>query len=181
MLCKAISDYPAKIDDMTFFQDNDLENIEIINQYENLISQGKYSEADTYIHQQENIYGFFADFFNLLENRIYSLQEYVLTKEKKQPFVFHDEEENYSIALLRIFYEKREETGTNKRLSEDTHNALGGFTHAELSDLISESEENPNEMVLFLDDDTQDSVKDIVIFTGEEQAPPEADKFTIWI
>ena len=45
---------------MTFFQDNDLENIEIIAQYENLIAQGKDSQVNTYINQQKGIYGYFA-------------------------------------------------------------------------------------------------------------------------
>lgn len=181
MLCNTFSDYPGKIDDMTFFQDNDLENVEIINQYENLIAQGKYSEANTYINQQKGIYGYFADYFNLLENRIYSLQEHLLTKKKKQPFIFHDEEDNCSIESLQIFYEKKEETGTNIRLSEDTHNLLGEYTHKELSDLISEGKENLRDIILFTDDNTQESVIDIFVFTGEEQAPPDADINTIWI
>ncbi len=93
MQCNPVSYYPNKIDEMTFFQDNNLENIEIINHYNNLISQGKYSEASDYINQQEGVYGFFADFFNLIENRIYNLQEYLLNKPpKKQPFVYYDEE-----------------------------------------------------------------------------------------
>lgn len=149
MLCNTISDYPFKIDDMIFFQDNDLKNVEIINQYESLISQGKYSEADTYIEQQENIYGYFADFFNLLENRIYSLQEHILTKQKKQPFIFHDEEENYPMGSLQVFYEQKEE--------------------------------NLCEFLLFAETDTQESIQDILVFTGEEQAPPDADIYTIWI
>lgn len=88
MLCSTLSDYPGKTDSMTFFQDNNLEHIEIINQYENLISQGKYSEASAYISQQEGIYGYFAAFFNLVENRIYSLQEHLLTKEKNSHSFF---------------------------------------------------------------------------------------------
>ena len=181
MLCNTLSDYPGIIDDMTFFQDNNLENIEIINQYENLISQGKYSEANSYINQQEDVYGYFADFFNLLENRIYSLQEHLLTKEKAQPFIFHDEEDRHSIESLQIFYEKKEETGTNIRLSEDNHGSLGEYAHDDLSNLISEDKENLSDIILFTDDDIQECIKDICVFTGEEQAPPDADKFTIWI
>lgn len=181
MLCNTLSDYPGKIDDMTFFQDNDLEKIAIIDQYENLIAQGKYSEANIYIDQQKGIYGYFADFFNLLENRIYSLQEYLLSKEKKQPFIFHDEEDSYSIELLQIFYENKEEAGTNKGLSEETHNSLSEYTHDELSDLICEGIEDLNHIFLFTDNDTQESITDIIVFTGEIQAPPDADKYTIWI
>ena len=92
MLCNPISYYPNKIDEMIFFQDNNLENIEIINYYNGLISQGKFSDASNYISHQEGIYGFFADFFNLLENRIYNTQEFLLTKQKMNQFVISEEE-----------------------------------------------------------------------------------------
>ena len=87
-----ISLYPNAIDEMFFFQDNDLEKIEIINNYNNLIAQGKYDEANNYIGQHEEVYGFYAKYLNAIENRIYNLQEYLLTKQKKNPFVFSDEE-----------------------------------------------------------------------------------------
>lgn len=94
MLCNVNSIYPDGVDPMLFFQDNNLGKIEIINEYENLISQGKYDEANTYINQQEGIYGYFADFFNALENRIYNTQDYLLSKPPKwQPFFYCDCEE----------------------------------------------------------------------------------------
>lgn len=87
MLCDPVSNYPDKVDDMIFFQDNSLEKADIMKHYNELIAQGKYSEASNYISQQEGVYGFFADYFNLIENRIYSLQDYLLTKTKNNPFV----------------------------------------------------------------------------------------------
>ena len=100
MLCDPISHYPEKIDDMTFFQDASLDNIEIIKHYNDLIAKGKYNEANEYINQQEGIYGYFADFFNLIENRIYSLQEYLLTKPpKNQPFIFYNKK-GYGIYIF---------------------------------------------------------------------------------
>lgn len=91
MLCYTTSYFPDGIDPMLFFQDNDLEKVEIINTYNNLISQGKYTEASNYINQQEGVYGYFADFFNAIENRIYNTQEYLLKKEPvKKQYVFFD-------------------------------------------------------------------------------------------
>ena len=55
MLCNPVSYYPNKIDEMIFFQDNNLENVEIMNQYNALIAQSKYSEANDYINQQEGV------------------------------------------------------------------------------------------------------------------------------
>lgn len=87
-----VSLYPNAIDEMLFFQDNDLDKIETINTYNDLISQGKYSEAGNYINQHKEVYGFFANYLNAIENRIYNLQTYLLTKQKNNPFVFSKEE-----------------------------------------------------------------------------------------
>lgn len=92
MLCNTISYYPNDIDPMIFFQDNDIEKIDIINIYNNLISQGKYDDANDYINQQKDVYGYFSDFFNAIENRIYNLQDYLLNQKppKKKQYVFFD-------------------------------------------------------------------------------------------
>lgn len=92
MLCDPTSYYPEKIDEMIFFQDNDIAKVEIMNRYNTLISQEKYDEANDYINQQKGVYGSFADYFNLIENKIYSTQEYLLSKQKKQLFVYDEEE-----------------------------------------------------------------------------------------
>lgn len=79
--------YPDGIDPMMFFQDNNLEKLELISIYDSLISEARYEEANSFLSQQEGIYGFFADYLNAIENRIYSLQEYLLKKEKVNPFI----------------------------------------------------------------------------------------------
>ena len=151
MLCNPASYYPNKVDEMIFFQDNILENIEIINHYNSLIADGKYSEASDYIEQQEGVYGFFADYFNLIENRIYTLQDHLLNKPpKKQPFIFYDEEVHFSIDELKMFDENNEE--------EDT-----------------------SSIAIFSDKDEQESIEDLFIFTGEEAEPPDMEKDMIWI
>ena len=86
---------------MIFFQDVCLDKQDIMNQYDNLISQGKYTEANNFISQQEGIYLFSADFFNLIENRISATQKYLLTKQPKHPFVFSEEKpENPTLNML---------------------------------------------------------------------------------
>lgn len=88
----AASLYPEVIDEMIFFQDNDIAKEEAINAYNALISAGQYDEANAYIAQHEEIYGFFADYMNALENRIYNLQEYLLNKSRRNPFILSDTE-----------------------------------------------------------------------------------------
>lgn len=90
MMCNVRSYYPDGIDPMIFFQDNDLEKVDIIDTYNKLISFGRYTEANEYIKLHENVYGYFADFFNAIENRIYNTQKYLLQKgpAKKQYVCF---------------------------------------------------------------------------------------------
>ena len=92
MLYNPISNYPDSIDPMIFFQDISLTQTEVMDTYNQLILQGKYSEATDYISDQHGIYGYFADYFNAIENRIYHLQEYLLTVEPYRPFVSSEAE-----------------------------------------------------------------------------------------
>ena len=64
MLYNPISNYPDSIDPMIFFQDISLTQTEVMDTYDQLILQGKYSEATDYISDQHGIYGNNADYFN---------------------------------------------------------------------------------------------------------------------
>lgn len=92
MTCNPTSYFPDKIDEMVFFQDINLENYKILETYESLISCGNFDEANEFISQQSSLYGYFADFFNAIENRIYNCQNYLLNKEKKRPVLFSETE-----------------------------------------------------------------------------------------
>lgn len=92
MLYNPISNYPDSIDPMIFFQDIDLTQAAAMESYNNLISQGCYSEAADFINGQEGIHGYFPDYLNAIENRINNLQEYLLAIVPKQPFVSSDSE-----------------------------------------------------------------------------------------
>lgn len=95
MLCYTMSHYPDGVDKMIFFQDVSLDQMDIMNQYNNLICQGKFSEANKFISQQEGICGYFADFLNAIENRIYNLQNHLIEKPpKEQPFIYYELDNN---------------------------------------------------------------------------------------
>ena len=156
MLCNPASAYPGKVDEMTFFQDNNLAKIEIVNQYNLLTRQEKYNEANDYMNQQEGIYGFFADFFNLIENRIYNLQEYLLQKPtKKQPFIYYAEK-RYPPLEISVFTDTDEE--------EDLE-TIRWFSN----DNVSESLET---LHVFINDNELEK---------EEIEPSLVTKDTIWI
>lgn len=102
-LCNPTSNYPNKIDPMIFFQDVCIDKQEIMEQYDNLISESKYTEANNYISQQDGIFLFSADFFNLIENRIYATQNYLLTKQPKHPFVSSEgKPENVTLNMIWV-------------------------------------------------------------------------------
>lgn len=87
------NDVVGKPDDMVFFSDIRLSNKDIMDEYNRLIVDKKYDEANNYLSQQDDFFSYSADFFNLIENRIKSLQEYLLTKTKKNnPFIYSNEE-----------------------------------------------------------------------------------------
>ncbi len=151
MFCTPTSFYPQKIDDMVFFQDNNLESAEIINQYNELVQQGRYTEANNYINEQDKVYGFFADYFNLIENRIFNLQKHLLGKPpKKQPFIYYNEEARFPLINLHMF--------DNNDIEEDITSIL-----------------------LFSDQDKQEPIEGLYYFTGEEGEPPVVNEDTIWI
>ena len=100
MLCNDQSSYPDKIDEMTFFQDTSLHTIEYMKKYQNLISAGKYSDANYYINGKTGIYGYFACFFNMLENRIYALQDDLLN----QPGDTHNDFSHYTHETLGLYH-----------------------------------------------------------------------------
>lgn len=77
---------------MIFFQDISLTQTEVMDTYNQLILQGKYSEANDYINDQHGICGYFADYFNAIENRIYHLQEYLSNVEPYRPFISSESE-----------------------------------------------------------------------------------------
>ena len=99
---------------------------------------------------------FLLIFFNLIENRIYNLQEYLSNKPpKKQPFVFYDEKA-YPLLDISIFSDTDEEENlkTIQVFSDDDN----------LDDLSSYH--------LFVDDEELEK---------EELEPPLSNHDTIWI
>lgn len=156
--CNPISTYPTKVDELVFFQDNDLENISVVDEYNRLINEGKYDEAIQYVADNGNIYGFFADFFNLIENRIYTLQKYESEKyktPKRQPFVYYD----FMSYDLTVF--------TNTGAQETTEN-LYTFSN----DGTSEQFEG---LTIFTGNNDVDEVG------KDEMEPLDLHDYTIWI
>lgn len=85
MLYHSLSSYPDKIDELIFFQDISIEQSSTMETYNNYIANQAYSDANSYIDKQYGIHGYFAGLFNLIENRIDTLQCVLLEKVKINP------------------------------------------------------------------------------------------------
>lgn len=131
MLCNEYSVYPDKIDEMTFFQDVSLNTIEYMNQYQNLISKEKYTDADNYINDQTGIYGYFACFFNMLENRIFALQNYLsndVSGHEGLSGYFHDELGDYTHDEISLLANGNIKLNPINNQYEMPEHAISGFT-----------------------------------------------------
>lgn len=89
MLSNSQSNYPDSVDKMNFFSDVSLKNKRIFDEYNRLISEKQYDSANALLQDSDTIiHAYCAEYFNLIENRIEKLQEYLLSKVKKEnPFI----------------------------------------------------------------------------------------------
>lgn len=78
-----------ELKDVVFSPHNDMsaEDIEIVNRHKNLINTGNYSDATTLLDNNDYQKGFRASLFNSIQNKIRTVQEYLLNS-----FVANDEE-----------------------------------------------------------------------------------------
>lgn len=75
------TNYPTSIDDLLFVSDVDLKSEPIMNNHQDYINKGEYTNASNYLNNQTGITPIVADLFNLLENRIVALQMHLLTQD----------------------------------------------------------------------------------------------------
>lgn len=73
------SNFPIDIDDLPFVSDVDLAHKPIMQTHENYLSNDEYTLASSYLDSQTDITPINAGLLNLIENRIISTQEYLLT------------------------------------------------------------------------------------------------------
>lgn len=88
-----LSIFPQGIDSRTFFSDISIDYINLMAQYQTLIKQEKYSEASKLLNNSDaSFYG--AWIFNLFDNRLKNIGEYLLTLEKPNLITYQETEPN---------------------------------------------------------------------------------------
>lgn len=117
MLKNVQSVFPENIDPLIFFQDANIDRRPIMETYDKLIAAGQYDAANEYIAKQKEIYGYWADYHNAIENRISSTQKYALTMDE-------------AVITERTSYDDEPD------VHNPTHRELSKFTHKELSKFI---------------------------------------------
>lgn len=83
--------FPDGIDKRTFFCDVDLDAKVYLDKYNGLLEQGKYSDAAALLTQSP-IHAYTAGILNYIEIKTKHLQDYLLAKEKYNPYHVSDTE-----------------------------------------------------------------------------------------
>lgn len=81
MSYKIDSVFPNSIDDLPFISDVDIPSKNIMISIQNYIDQGDYDNASK-LCNTSNITSINSDYFNMVQNRIYSLQNYLITLDR---------------------------------------------------------------------------------------------------
>ena len=70
------SQYPSEVDDLLCLNDVDIDHLPISNQHKELLAQERFTDAGNLL-ESTTIDSLCASLFNLIENRIYSTQNYL--------------------------------------------------------------------------------------------------------
>ena len=87
-----LSVFPDGIDSRVYFSDINLENVSIMNQYQELIKAGRYTDASQLLNSNDNIFFYGAWVLNMFENRLRNTGKYLLNKEKISANIYQSEE-----------------------------------------------------------------------------------------
>jgi len=101
MVYPYISVFPNGIDKRTFFCDVDITTKPYLDKYNKLLSQGKYSDAATLLAQSP-IHSYTAGILNFIEVKTKHLQDYVLQKERYNPYHPSDIEPDVEVGEIWI-------------------------------------------------------------------------------
>lgn len=89
-----VSQYPTTIDELIFFHDVSINDLEFVKLYDELIAQQAYGEANALLEEYSSHVAYSAELYNLIENRIYALQSHLLDQviQDKRPEVLSEAE-----------------------------------------------------------------------------------------
>ncbi len=86
---KSLSEFPSRVDDLIYFSDADDKHIEQKETFQGFFNKDigntndSYEQSRMYIKSQTGIFGYFADLFNLLINRLFTTQKILFDMDKE--------------------------------------------------------------------------------------------------
>lgn len=83
--------FPKDIDSRCFMSDADLEHVDLLHQYQNLIRNHRYGDASRLLESSDSFY-YGAYLFNMFEHRLYQIGQYVLNKKDKAELGYYQTE-----------------------------------------------------------------------------------------
>ena len=83
--------FPYNIDDRIFWQDINLSQIQIIQNYYTYLNTGDYDKASELLNNSE-VFSYGAWILNLLENRLYAMENYLMNEEKPKLVIYQSSE-----------------------------------------------------------------------------------------
>lgn len=104
------SKFPDEIDTLRYYSDVTISQKDTMDEYVKLIGEKKYTEAYELI-SESTIFGWFADYFNMVENRICSTQKYLV----EEAALKHPDQNLYSTDEPTQFVDY----GNNRELAVD--------------------------------------------------------------
>lgn len=94
--------FPDGIDSRSFMSDADLEHLDLLQQYQNLINRKKYGEASGLLEASDSFY-YGASLFNMFEDRLHRLGQYLIAKEDKESLGYYQPEPPASPKMGRFW------------------------------------------------------------------------------
>lgn len=84
------STFPQQIDPRLYYSDTSLNYVDLMTNYQNLVKQGRYTQASELLNSSDAAY-FGAWLLNLLEDRVYKVGKFIKDSEENELLIQDDE------------------------------------------------------------------------------------------
>lgn len=122
------------IDDLIFFQDANISNHREVQAYEDLLTNGQYSAAQTYL-TNSTLYPYDASLLNMIENRLLGIEEHIneYVDEKFIITFYRKQEPKHDISVESNSWVGPNTIADVDDMHDSTYGDLSYFTHDALS------------------------------------------------
>ncbi len=136
--------FPQRIDDRIFFQDINLQQLQIMKHYYSLLNSNNYTKASEFLNNSE-VFFYGAWLLNLFEERLRAIGDYLLKLPPKEPLVNYQKDQPINAVEgthwipSDIDIDDIDNAGTWKTLSGYTWGQLSNHNWLQVKDLKGEN------------------------------------------